>query len=136
MSVSGVGFQVVGIEELQAAFARMGKNFAKEMARALYLEGEHIMGQSKAFFVPVDQGPLKTSGHVQPPQIDKGGPLVVLGYGGPAVKYAVVQHERLSYRHTVGQAKYLERPALERAAVMDQAVADRLRRRLKKIVTA
>ncbi len=136
MSKRGVGFVVEGIEKLQAAFARMGVNFDFELGRALYLEGEHIMGRSKAI-VPVDKGPLRASGHVQPPQRDKGGPLIVLGFGGPAVDYAVVQHERLRYQHTVGQqAKYLEQPALERAAVMDQAVADRLRRRLKKIVAA
>jgi hypothetical protein len=135
MSISGVGF-VQGIPELKAAFARMGVNFDFELGRALYHEGHVIMGRSKAFFVPVDHGPLRSSGHVQTPQADRGGTLIVLGFGGPAVKYAVVQHERLTYKHTVGQAKYLERPALERAAVMDQAVAERLRRRLKKIVAA
>lgn len=132
--MSGVNFQVIGVKELQETFARMGINFEKALARELYLEGNIIMGRSKGFFVPVDHGPLKTSGHVQRPQLDKGGSVVVLGYGGPAVKYAVVQHERLSYKHKVGQAKYLEVPALERAAVMDRAVADRLRKRIKKIV--
>lgn len=134
MSLSGVGFQVHGIRELQATFAKMGISFEKAMARALYLEGNIIMGKSKGFFVPVDHGPLKTSGHVQLPQMESSGPLIVLGYGGPAVKYAVVQHERLTYKHKVGQAKYLEIPALDRAAVMDQSVAARLRKRIKTIV--
>jgi hypothetical protein len=31
-----------------------------------------------------------------------------MSFGGAAEDYAVVQHERLDYFHTTGQAKYLE----------------------------
>jgi len=124
---------VSGIPKLKDKFVKLGANFDFEMGRALYLEGQHIMGESKAKFVPVDRGPLRASGHVMPPQADAGGTVVIMGYGGPAVKYAVVQHERLSYKHRVGQAKYLERPALARAKVMDKKIAARLRKRLKEI---
>jgi hypothetical protein len=133
MSPKGVNFGVSGIEKLRVKFEKLGLNFDVEMGRALYLEGEHIMGESKAKFVPVKRGALRASGHVLPPQKDSAGPFVVMGYGGPAVKYAVVQHERLDFKHTVGQAKYLERPALKRAAVMDKQIARRLRKRLKTI---
>jgi hypothetical protein len=39
---------------------------------------------------------------------------VVLGFGGAAKAYAVPQHERLDYRHTVGQARYLADAVLHR----------------------
>ena len=68
---------------------------------------------------------------MQPPQYEGGGPVVVLGYGGPSVDYAIVQHESLHFKHTVGQAKYLEKPALHRAATMDKRIAARLQKRLK-----
>jgi hypothetical protein len=31
----------------------------------------------------------------------------ILGAGGAASEYALVQHENLEFRHTVGEAKYL-----------------------------
>jgi hypothetical protein len=130
-----MGF-ITGIPKLKAKFVKIGANFDFEMGRALYQEGWFIMGESKAKFVPVDRGPLRASGHVLPPQKDQGGIVVIMGYGGPAVKYAIIQHERLTYKHRVGQAKYLERPALARAAVMDKKIAARLRKRLKTIATA
>lgn len=136
MTAPGVSYQVLGIPELKATFARLGVNFNKELARALYHEGNSIMGKSKAFFTPVDRGVLRDSGHVQLPQVDRGGPLVVLGYGGPAAPYAVVQHESLHFRHTVGSAKYLETPALQAAVTMDKSIAARLRARLKTIVAS
>jgi len=131
MSITGVNVIVEGIPALLAKFERLGINLEFEMGRALYLEGWKIMGNSKASFVPVKSGVLRASGLVQDPQKDHEGVLIVLGYGGPAVPYAIVQHERLNYQHTVGQAKYLERPALARAAVLDKSVAARLRARLK-----
>ena len=131
MARKGVNFGTSGFEKLKVKFKKLGKDFDFEMGRALFLEGNFIMGESKAKFVPVDRGPLRASGHVLPPQKDQNGPYVVMGYGGPAVKYAVVQHESLHYKHRVGQAKYLERPALRRAKVMDKKIAARLRARLK-----
>lgn len=135
MSKTGVYLETLGVPELKAAFERLEMDFTKETGRALYQEGEKIMGTSKQFFVPVDRGVLRASGHVQPPQYEGGGVVVVIGYGGPAVAYAVVQHEKLYYKHKVGQAKYLERPALQEAVVMDKRIAARLQKRLAKIAS-
>jgi len=136
MSKSGVRIDLMGIPELKAAFKRLGRNFAFEIGRALYGEGEVIMGRSKAHFVPVERGPLRASGHVMLPQMEGSGPVVVLGFGGPSVAYAVVQHESLHFKHKVGTAKYLETPAMAQASIMNRTVAERLRKRLKAIVTA
>lgn len=134
MSKAGLNLGITGIPALKKKFLKLGANFDFEMGRALYQEAWWIMGESKARFVPVDRGPLRASGHVMEPQKDAAGTYVVLGFGGPAVKYAVVQHESLHFKHKVGQAKYLERPALKRATVMDKKIAARLRKRLKSIV--
>ena len=99
---------VLGSVKLQRRLKQLGRDGNWELGKALYLEGEDIMAQSKAGFVPRDTSTLAASGHVQ---IPRPGPLVLLGYGGPAVPYALVQHEA-PYRHKVGQRKYLEVPML------------------------
>lgn len=60
--------------------------------------------------VPRDQGPLAASLRVTGP--DARG-AVRLTAGGAAAPYALRQHEELSYRHTVGEARYWVR-GLER----------------------
>lgn len=47
--------------------------------------------------------------------------------GGPAADYAVVQHEDLTFKHKVGQAKFLESVILEAAPNMLERVGRRMR---------
>lgn len=65
--------------------------------------------------VPVRTGVLKASGRVLPARRRGNKTKVRVGYGGEASRYAWIQHERLDYHHTIGEAKYLE------SAVMDVA---------------
>jgi hypothetical protein len=102
--------------------------------KQMYIEAEKIMGVSKALFVPVDHGNLRSSGHVALPKMT--GPfqwVVEMGYGGPAVPYAVVQHERLDYKHTVGEAKYLEKPTLQAAPHVGKRVGMAVAKELRKL---
>ena len=46
---------------------------------------------------------------------------------GSYLPYALVQHENLSYHHDEGEAKYLERPALERLSMYKRMVGQSLR---------
>ncbi|MCK5643461.1 MAG: hypothetical protein KAJ19_21805, partial [Gammaproteobacteria bacterium] len=72
---------------------------------------EGIMTLSKDAFVPVDDGPLRTSGQVDEPVVNRGVINVTLGYGNAAVEYAKPVHEDLAAFHPGGgQAKYLEIP--------------------------
>lgn len=123
---------------MMAKLHRLGQNAAWELGKALYHEGERIMGDSKANYVPVDKGILRASGHVLLPQMEsKGGPIVVMGYGGPAVPYALRQHEELTWNHPgQGQPKYLETPAMRAAASAGRRIADDLRKALKKYASA
>jgi len=121
-----VGVEIHGKRALMAKLARLGIDIHFELAKALYHEGERIMGESKSTYVPVRRGVLRASGHVQLPQK---GPVVYLGYGGPAIDYAIVQHETppSKYKHRVGQWKYLEVPALRAATTMGAKIAAHLR---------
>jgi hypothetical protein len=64
---------------------------------------------------PVDTKRLVNSGRVDDPEIGGGIVNVYISYGGDNdVPYALIQHERLDYKHAQGkQAKFLERPLLE-----------------------
>ena len=99
----------------------------RAMARSLYKEAETIMAQSKQL-VPVKTGVLRSSGHVQPPKPARNHNYIIdMGYGGPAVPYAVVQHEALHFKHTHGEAKYLEKPTLQRSKGMSARVGKDVR---------
>ena len=89
---------------------KSGKGAAKDLARGLSVEAERIMTAAKKL-TPVDQGTLRSSGHVQTPVVRRKTATVTLGFGGAASDYALVQHERTDFTHTVGQAKFLEQPA-------------------------
>ena len=58
----------------------------------------------------LDHGPgsgtLKNSGRVDRPEKRGAEVTVKLKYGGAAIPYALIQHERTDYHHTRGQAKY------------------------------
>ena len=90
---------------------KLAAKYPDAIGRALFVAGENIMRISKRDFVPVDLGPLRASGHVRPPERGQGTMIsVALVYGGPSARYAIEQHENLDYQHTVGEAKYLEKP--------------------------
>jgi hypothetical protein len=102
---------------------------AQQAARAaMYQLGEEIMAESKRL-VPVDLGTLRSTGIVELPVERGGAVVVVLGYGGPAAPYALVQHEDLSLKHPEGgQAKYLEQPFLALAPTLTDRVAAAVRK--------
>ena len=71
---------------------------------------------------PVDTGTLRSTGHVQKPVIKRGSIEVTLGFGGPAAPMLFV-HENLNVHHTVGQAKYLEKPLNDAARGFAEGLA-------------
>lgn len=68
-------------------------------------------------------GDLRASGHWEILGPDHG--RVVFD-----VPYAAVQHEHMEYRHTDGEAKYLENPAREKGHLYQQDLERRLARRV------
>ncbi|MFI9339965.1 hypothetical protein ACIG0D_01615 [Streptomyces sp. NPDC052773] len=94
-------------------------------ARGLYLGAEHVLGVSNDR-VPLDEAALQRSGtaSVDPPSLTG-----MVSYDTP---YAVVQHERLDYRHAPGrEAKYLENALNESRQVVAALIAAELRRAMQ-----
>lgn len=110
------------------------------LARALGIEAELVMTDAKENYVPVGHPPedktpgtLRASGFVLPPVILGSHIEVILGFGGAAEAYALVQHEHMEYHHTVGRSKYLEIPMLAAAAGLDGRLAAAIQRTSKQI---
>ena len=119
-----MGVTWTGIDKLERQLTTtLPKTGVQQMTRALVLEAERVMTISKRDFVPVDLGTLRGSGHVAPPEISGTRVTVTLGYGGAASAYALIQHERTDFHHTVGQSHYLSTPVKAAAAGMGQRLA-------------
>lgn len=123
--------EIRGTDDLRKALEALGPKSKRALARALFREGEEIMGNSKEHHVPVRDGVLRGSGHVQPPEVTDHQVVVTLGYGGAASAYALRQHEEVGWHHTVGGAKYLERPTLEAAKGMGERLAAEVKKDLR-----
>ena len=106
-----VNWNVAAIADLEA-----------KIKAALYQEGIQLMSTSVPL-VPVDTGSLRASAFTEQPVTSGDKISVRCGYGGTATKvnpttgeattdYAVKVHEDLNTPHKVGQAKFLEIPAL------------------------
>lgn len=113
---------LLGSDQLKAALLALGARAPSVLANALHQEAETIMTKAK-LLTPVDTSPhpphagqLRASGHVLPPVIQGDTVTVTLGFG---TDYAVYVHEILTSRHPIGQAKFLEQPALEWADVAE-----------------
>lgn len=115
--------EIEGMEVLTARLRELGATGMRIAGLALHTEAETIMSESKSRYVPVDTGVLRASGIVLQPASDREGVEVRMGYGGAAEDYALIQHERLDYKHSVGGPKYLERPLLEAAKGMTERLA-------------
>lgn len=115
---------------------------AEGLGPGLRIAGEEIMTDVKAsrpgHGVPRDEGTLASSGRVTGPTPDKATPEVELSFGGAAAPYALVQHERDDFRHTVGESRYLVRgverwkPGGSAAMTAIRANAEAARRRIEK----
>jgi hypothetical protein len=131
---------------LSALTTALGATAADIRAAAvaeLYERAEGIMADSQEHYVPVDEGVLRGTGHVDPPVESAEEISVTMGYGGPAAPYAAVVHEdaraemarqvdRTLGASRIGGWKYLELPMLAAAAHLADQIARGIRRRLAK----
>lgn len=115
--------------------ARATRNLGELLPEGLLMIGEEIMADVKdsrpGHGVPVDKGTLRGSGRVEL----QGGvkPRVILSFGGAAAPYALIQHEITTYRHTVGEPRYLVR-GIERWNPGRSGAFTRLKRRAQRAV--
>lgn len=116
-------FTVLGVEKLVARMAASVIAAEKGAAQGIYKRGLSIFEKSQRI-VPVEFGTLRSSGHVTQPRREGGGWVVEIGYGGAAAGYAIYVHEiTTNYHRPPTQAKFLEQPALEEAAVFAGTMA-------------
>lgn len=102
----------IDTNQVRSNLLKVSQAARAEAASELYLQAEAVMTESKRDYVPVDLGILRASGHVLPPVEEDRRTKVQLVFGGAAKAYAIVQHERLDFKHTTGGPKYLERPLM------------------------
>lgn len=87
---------------------------------------EFVLGKAREV-VPIEEGTLSRSGSVDV-GADGDVPVAAVAFHGP---YAVIQHERLDFRHDPGRtAKYLERPLRATRGQQTLLIADAIRRAL------
>lgn len=113
-----------GFDQMVGKMAKSPERFKRAVGAGMYAAANNVMTASLEI-VPVDSGALKGSGYVTLPEESGSGELVVeMGYGGDAKEYAERQHEDTSLQHKDGgQAKYLQRPYMEKAGGILKTIA-------------
>lgn len=140
MAMFSVKFE--GLEKALNQLKTFTDKVIPALESALFVEGEQTITEAK-MLTPVDDGILINSGFVQLPEREGDNVFVEIGFGGPAgtgnhggetnskdVGYAIIQHEDLTFFHTVGQAKYLEVPLNKRKVGYSERIAKRIRAKL------
>lgn len=142
---------VSGDKRLIANLKALGARAPVAVEGGLFEWAETVVGDAKEL-APVDLGNLRESGFVLTETLrslgTQAGPSGeaqsmaknvageirgVMGFGGPAIPYALIQHERTDFHHTVGQAKYLQDPAQRLALRLATTVAARLQREVDRV---
>lgn len=134
---------ITGTADVMAALQALARRVPGAIERALREESEAVMAEAK-LLVPVEVGPLRSSGFVGP--VQRTGDLyrADLAFGGPAADYAEVQHEREDFNHTgthyssrlgrmyqrTGQAKFLEEPVEDARPEFAERMRTRIARAL------
>lgn len=105
--------EVIGGEEMvRRLYQLTGEAPLRAVAQGLVVGAERIIADA-VDIVPWDEGILKGSAVVQPPEMFDDRVDVTLGFGGAASDYAIVQHENLDFNHpNGGQAKFLEKATI------------------------
>lgn len=103
----GASITFTGGAALRGQLTGLAAQASQAVAKALYQEGQTIITESRER-VPVDTGALKNSAFTTTPEREGNTTRVTVGYGGAAAEYALIVHEDLEVRHTVGGPKYLE----------------------------
>lgn len=99
--------RIKGARTSAANIRAMDKATRRRFFEELVKIADDVLDRAKERYVPVLTSALKDSGKVMPHPGRY--PSVEVGFGGPAVSYAVIQHETQSFHHPGGKSwKYLE----------------------------
>jgi len=137
----GIGFRVtVDDRELSQLLGKLGRAGSEAAKAGMLKVADKIVARAKTLSPvdPEDGGDLRDSIRRTRGTISKknGNVVVSVLAGGAALKgaiggrkyniYAVLQHEDLTLKHSVGQAKFLERPFFDLAPSAPSAIQDEL----------
>ena len=125
-----IRIELEGSVKLTDVLRGAGSRATRALAAGLVNVAEDIIRDAEPM-VPFDTGRLRGSAGVLPPEVTPMGVAVTFGYGGDASDYAIVQHERTDFHHTVGQAKFLEQAVLNHAGSLDAEIANHAARSLE-----
>ncbi len=115
------GLTLVGLDHVMGNIHRVALGLTAETARAMNEEGNAIKTASIKR-TPVDVGTLQGT-HEVDTKILRDDVVTTISVGGPAASYAVHVHENLRARHSVGEAKFLEKSLNERKPIMAKVAA-------------
>ena len=118
MEFKGLGKTTKRIREL-------GEKVEKESAGILNEVGQPRIAKMKSR-TPVDDGHLRASVRLSPAKRTRQGVEVYWQAGGVTTAYALVQHEDMSLKHTVGQSKYISSVVTEDAKNMASEIAAKI----------
>ena len=127
--------EMKGIDAMQLRLAAFIPQMRRLIADAMEAHAEVDVKEAKKRS-PVYTGPpgpskpipgvLRDSIHAEEAVIRGSQISVEIVAGGKAGAYAIPQHENLTYRHTIGQAKYIESVILEGRASKARRIATRI----------
>lgn len=97
-----------GVQGMVKAINDISQSTPRAVMRSMEAKGARRILKRSIPLTPRDTGALRASGAVFPVRANGTKFSATVGFGNENVRYALIQHEEMSYRHPVGQAKYLE----------------------------
>ena len=82
-----------------------------------------IVKQAVIPLTPVDTGDMRAS-FFKKRRVAQGSPYIIIGNSQP---YSLEQHENFEYRHTEGEAKFLEKATFQNIGRIGDAITGRLK---------
>lgn len=115
--------QTVEVDEILRNLKAHQDKVMVAIGQATHLASEAVMTLSKAVYVPVVSGNLRSTGQVSLPVVKTGRVEVTMSYGGPAAPYAQAVHDAPP---DWGQGKrlYLLIPFNEIGRTLDKRIRD------------
>ena len=120
-----ISIRIENIEEVQRFLESRPARTREELNRAVKKTALLVSGEAKRR-TPVDTGRLKTSIKSKTSKRELAGEVFT------EVRYAIPVHENLRARHTVGEAKYLERAAKQSVPKINKFFKDAVQNIIKK----
>ena len=106
------------------------------IAKAVLYDGMKVVAEKAKVLTPIDPedgGRLQDSVRVTKPSRTRSrGVSCGVKAGGQSAPYANIQHEDLTYRHTYGMAKFIERPFLQELPRIIAKLEEKIRARLER----